>query len=619
LSSAILGISAYYHDSAAALLLGDRIIAAAQEERFTRKKHDAGFPFHSIRYALQQAQLELADIDTVIFYEKPYLKFERLLETYHAFAPAGIQSFLASVPSFLRDKLFLNRIIKLELKKLGNFKARILFSEHHLSHSASAFFPSPFNEAAILNIDGVGEWTSTSIGVGHGNKIEILKELHFPHSLGMLYSSFTFYLGFKVNSGEYKVMGLSPYSSRNSSNVKNYKTLIVNNLIDIREDGSFLLNMHYFRYTTALQMTADAKWESLFGIKRRLPEDPLMQEHADLALAVQEVAEDILIKLARTTHDLTGSHNLVMAGGVALNCVANQKIKEQNIFKNIWVQPAAGDAGGALGAAFAAYYIEKNKAREIQESDGQMKNAYLGPDFSEEHIRYTLEVNNIIYEYVSSEEALLANVAEYLSEQNIVGWFQGRMEFGPRALGNRSILADPRSAIMQQKLNKKIKFREGFRPFAPCVLEEFADEYFEIDVSSPYMMFTAFLREQYRTVLPDNFLSLEFSERLDCKRSEFPAVTHLDYTARIQTVNKTDNLLLYKLLNCFREKTGCPMLVNTSFNVRGEPIVCTPLDAIRCFLNTGIDYLVIGNFIIDKKNNSQSPAGNIKLYSFEND
>lgn len=618
LSSAILGLSAYYHDSAAALLINGEIIAAAQEERFSRKKHDPRFPALAVQYVLQEAGFDLEEVDSIIFYEKPFLKFERILENYHAFVPRGIKGFLTAIPSFMSEKLFLRRTLAKELKKIGKLNAPIQFAEHHLSHAASAFFPSPFADAAILTIDGVGEWTTTMIASGKDNEIKVLKELHYPHSLGLLYSAFTFYLGFKVNSGEYKLMGLSPYASIKSPDPIRFAQIIKDKLIDIRDDGSFLLNMEYFSFGSGLQMTHDEKWKRLFGLERRLPETGLKQAHADLALSIQIVTEEIVIKLAATAKALTGSSNLVMAGGVALNCVANEKLLQKKIFENIWVQPAAGDAGGALGAAYAAHYIKAGAPRFLPETGDAMQGAFLGPLYSSETIRAALLRFNLPFVQYDDKKLVQEAVAS-LMRQEIVGWFQGRMEFGPRALGNRSILADPRSPGMQSILNEKIKFREGFRPFAPCITEEQAAKYFNIDRPSPYMLFTAPLLPPYRKPLPESFYQLDFSERLKYDRSAFPAITHLDFSARAQTVNKTLHPLLYRLLTIFNDQTGCPMLVNTSFNRRGEPMVCSPADAIDCFLNTDIDMLVMGNFIVRKSGLKDLTINKKRTREFEPD
>jgi len=602
----ILGISAFYHDSAAALVMDGVIVAAAQEERFTRVRHDAAFPMGAITYVLAEAGVRLEDLTAIAFYDKPFLKFERLLETYHAVAPAGLKSFLRAIPVWLKDKLFAKRLIRGKLATLGKVRVPILFSEHHLAHAASAFYPSPFGEAAILTVDGVGEWTTTSIGKGTGASIQFLKELHFPHSLGLLYSAFTFYLGFKVNSGEYKVMGLAPYGQPQSKQTQLFKQRIEEELVDIRPDGSFLLNLDYFRFASDLQMTDDARWETLFGIPRRQPESELTQTHQNLALAIQEVTNEIMVKLAATARQLTGCRKLVLAGGVALNCVANSKIVGAGLFDEVWIQPAAGDAGGALGAALAAYYLNEAAPRRIPARPDALQGAYLGPAFSEQRIRSALLKADLAFDYVPDTEQLLTLTASRLAEGAVVGWFQGRMEFGPRALGNRSILADSANPAIQQRLNRKIKFRESFRPFAPSVREEDAPDYFTWQAASPYMLFVAPVAEHRRKPVPPAETGASLTERLAGIRSDVPAVTHLDYSARLQTVSRATNPLFYDLLTAFEKATGRGVLVNTSFNVRGEPIVCTPEDALRCFSQTDMDYLVVGNFLLDKQ--AQSAA-----------
>lgn len=594
----ILGISAFYHDSAAALISDGEIIAAAQEERFSRIKNDAAFPTQAIRYLLTETGYDLSNITAIVFYDKPFQKFERLLETYHAFAPKGLSSFLTSLPVWIHEKIFMRRLIKKHLQLSKKLNVPIYFSEHHLSHAASAFYPSPYEEAAILTIDGVGEWATTTIGLGNGKQIKILKEIHFPHSLGLLYSAFTFYLGFKVNDGEYKVMGLAPYGDPDSPQTILFKEKILEKLIDIREDGSFLLNMHYFKYATGLQMTRDKQWEELFGFPRRKPEQKLEQVHANSSLAIQQVTEMVILKLAQTAYDLTKSENLVMAGGVALNCVANERILNSGIFSNIWIQPAAGDAGGAIGSALAAYYLS-DESNRINPFD-QMKGCYLGPCYHTSYIVATCKKNNVKYKQYDDWKDLINITAEKLSAGNVVGWFQGRMEFGPRALGNRSILADPRDPSMQQRLNRKIKFRESFRPFAPCTLEKDAAKYFGIDRPMPYMLFTVPVKEELCYPQSEDFYAIPLQERLSYPRSDIPAVTHLNYSARVQTVNQSSNPLLDQLLTDFKKLTGFSVLINTSFNIRDEPIVCSPEDAIRCFLQTDMDYLVMENVIIHK-------------------
>ena len=597
----ILGISAYYHDSAAAILIDGEIIAAAHEERFTRKKHDFSFPVNAAKYVLEEAGVEYGDLMAVVFYDKPYLKFERLLETYHAFAPKGLTSFLSAIPVWIKEKLFMKKMLNEELVKLGKGKIPILFPEHHLSHAASAFFPSPFEEAAILTIDGVGEWATTTIGYGKGNKIEMLRELHFPHSVGLLYSAFTYYTGFRVNSGEYKLMGLAPYGNSESSQTKEYKEKILNELIDIRDDGSILLNMKYFNYATGLRMTNDKKWEKLFGIPPRKGESEITQEYMNMALAIQQVTESIVLKLAKTAKELTNSKYLTMAGGVALNSVANGKLLSSGLFDNIWIQPAAGDAGGALGAAYVAWYIWEGKKRIVNNKPDAMKGAYLGPEFSDKQILNLTRKYKTKYKYYDSFDELIKIVAEKISEGNVVGWFQGRMEYGPRALGNRSILGDARNPEMQKRMNLKIKYREGFRPFAPTVLEEDISKYFVLNNTSPYMLLVIPVKEDRRNPVPEGYNDMELYKRLYHLRSDVPAITHIDYSARIQSVNKNTNPRYWKLINEFKNQTGYGVIVNTSFNVRGEPIVCTPDDAYRCFMRTEMDYLVLGDYLFNKK------------------
>jgi carbamoyltransferase len=601
----ILGISAYYHDSAAALVVDGRIVAAAQEERFTRKKHDASFPANAIKYLLKETGIEPSEINYAGFYEKPFVKFERLLETYHAFAPKGLAGFLKAIPVWIKEKLYTKDNLAKELKKLG-IDTQLLFPEHHLSHAASAFYPSPYEKAAILTIDGVGEWATTTIGTGDKSNITVLKELNFPHSLGLLYSAFTYYCGFRVNSDEYKLMGLAPYG--NPKEAEHFIDLIKNNLVDSREDGSFLLNMKFFDFATGLRMTNDKKWEHLFGFPPRKPEDALSGDYVHMAYAIQHVTEEIILKLSVTAKKLTGLENLVLAGGTALNCVANGKIRKSGLFKNIWIQPAAGDAGGAIGAALAIWYIYLDNPRRILLPDA-MSGAFLGVGFLEKEIQNLIVKTNAVAKKLSDND-LFVEVAKLLSENKIVGWFQGRMEFGPRALGNRSILANPQDTDMQKKLNLEIKFRESFRPFAPSVLEEDAVKYFDIDIPSPYMLQTVFISERFRLPLPDNYEDLPYIEKLYCNRSVFQAITHVDFSARVQTVSRKTNPKFYKLLLECKKLTGYGMLVNTSFNVRGEPIVCTPADAYRCFMNTGMDYLVLGNWIFPK---SVQPEKNTEL------
>ena len=592
--TSILGISAFYHDSAASILQNGKIIAAAQEERFTRKKHDASYPYNAIEFVLKYSNLKLSDINKIVFYEKPFLKFERLLETYVAFAPKGYISFSKAMPLWIGEKLFQKNLLFNKLKahdKKFISDKNIFFSDHHLSHSASAFFPSPFEEAAILTADGVGEWATTTVAIGKKNNLEIKKEIHFPHSLGLLYSAFTYYTGFKVNSGEYKLMGLAPYG-------KPVYEDKVKKLLDIKDDGTFKLDQNYFNYATGLTMTND-KFNKLFGKK---PRDPLNEEltqfHMDIAASVQKVTEEIMIKLAKGIRKEYGIKNLCLAGGVALNCVANGKILQEKIFDNIWIQPAAGDAGGSLGAALALWHLELGKERVVNLND-DMKGSYLGNEFKQEEIESELKSIGASFDTFEYDD-LINKTSEILANEKAVGWFQGRMEFGPRALGSRSILGDPRSDKMQKNLNLKVKYRESFRPFAPSVLKEDLSDWFEIEADSPYMLLVAKIKSKKKIEMTDTQKKLFGIDKLNIKRSEIPAVTHIDYTARIQTVNKNNNKRYYDLINKFKERTGCPILVNTSFNVRGEPIVNTPSDAFRCFMGTELDYLVIGNCILDK-------------------
>lgn len=582
----ILGISAYYHDSAAALLSNNEIIAAAQEERFTRIKHDSSFPVHAVAYCLSEATIENSDLKAIVFYDKPFLKFERILDTYLHFAPRGLSSFLKAIPLWIKKKIWLKALIE---DHFPGFNGEILFTRHHQAHAASAFYPSPFEQSAIVTVDGVGEWTTTSIGFGDGNRITILKEIRFPHSLGLLYSAFTYFCGFKVNSGEYKLMGLAPYGE------PVYTDLIRKHLIDIREDGSFQLNMSYFDYAAGLKMTG-SKFNKLFGISPRKVHEPLKQIHMDLARSVQEITDEIMLKIARHASELTGSNNLCLAGGVALNCVANRFILESGLFKKIWIQPAAGDAGGAPGAALAAFYEYFDHERLVIKPDAQ-KGSLLGPEFSDDEIEAFLVKNSIRYHRMS-RESLIETTARQLTDQKVVGWFQGRMEFGPRALGNRSILADPRSPEMQKQLNLKIKYRESFRPFAPAVLDEFKAEYFNTSEESPYMLLISDVSINKR--LQNNDPDKKGLDKLYQIRSKIPAVTHVDYSARLQTVRKDINPCFHELITAFYNLTDCPVLVNTSFNVRGEPIVNTPEDAFRCFMNTEMDVLAIGGFLILK-------------------
>jgi carbamoyltransferase len=593
----ILGISAFYHDSAACLVQDGRIIAAAQEERFTRKKHFEGFPAKSLAYCLREGGIALTDVSYVVFYEKPYIKFERLLETYLSFAPRGLTSFWAAMPAWLKEKMFLKSLIKKELAQLGNLRVSdvppILFGEHHESHAASAFYPSPFENAAILCMDGVGEWATTSTWLGQGNGLSPLWEIPFPHSLGLLYSAFTYYTGFKVNSGEYKVMGLAPYGE------PKYVKQIYDSLIDLKQDGTFHLNMEYFNYCTGLTMTSH-KFHDLFGGPPRKPESNLSQREMDLARSIQEVTEEIMLRLATTVHAETGAENLCLAGGVALNCVGNGRILREGPFKRLWIQPAAGDAGGAIGAALLAAHRFLDLPRKIDESSDAMKGAFLGPAFSNDEIELFLKKIEASYVRLS-DELLFSRVAEDLAAEKVIGWFQGRMEFGPRALGGRSILGDPRSPRMQSVMNLKIKYRESFRPFAPSVLRERVSDYFDLKVESPYMLLVAPVLEKRRTPVSQAQKKLWGIELLNVPRSEIPAVTHVDFSARIQTVQKSTNPRYYGLLKAFEALTGCGVIVNTSFNVRGEPIVCTPEDAYRCFMRTEMDVLVLENCLLSKK------------------
>jgi carbamoyltransferase len=595
----ILGVSAFYHDSAAALVEDGRIIAAAQEERFTRKKHDASFPHHAIRYCLDEANVRLTDIDHVVFYDKPFLKFERLLETYVAMAPRGFRSFSMAMPLWLREKLFQRSLLRSELRKLADDfdGSKLLFCEHHLSHAASAFFPSPYEHAAVLTMDGVGEWATTSAAIGDGNRLEIFQEIHFPHSLGLLYSAATYYIGFKVNSGEYKVMGLAPYGE------PKFKQLILDNLLDLKPDGSFRLNMDYFDFTTGLTMT-NQRFAGLFGEPVRAPDRLLTPFHMDVAASIQAVLEEAVLRMTRSLAKETGARNLCLAGGVALNCVANGKVQREGIFDNIWIQPAAGDAGGAIGAALAAAHLFKGQPRTTNGGDA-MAGAFLGPSFAQPEIERRLNEAGARYS-VLAEDAVIEQTAQALSEQKAVGWFQGRMEFGPRSLGARSILGDPRSPNMQKTLNLKIKYRESFRPFAPSVLREDVADWFELNADSPYMLLVADVRKDKRQAMTADQQALFGIDKLNVARSQIPAVTHVDYSARIQTVHANTNPKFHRLLTRFKQLTGCPVLVNTSFNVRGEPIVCMPEDAFRCFMGNELDLLVVGNCVMAK--NEQDPA-----------
>lgn len=607
--SKILGISAFYHDSAAAVTVNGKVIAAAQEERFTREKHTADFPVNAIKYCLEEAELEIDELDAVVFYDKPLLKFERLLETYYAFAPKGLISFLKAIPVWLNEKMMLKKLITDGLKEVGNYdkkKIKLLFPEHHLSHAASAFFPSPYNKAAILTIDGVGEWCTASICTGEGTTITPHKVLSFPHSVGLLYSAFTYYLGFTVNSGEYKLMGLAPYGDPGSPDIEKYISIIKKYLVDIKEDGSIWLNQKYFNYATGLRMVKDKKWEDIFGFPRREAESELEQKHCNLGLAIQRVTEEIVIKMATEAKRITGAENLCMAGGVALNCVANGKLQKEGIFKNIYIQPAAGDAGGALGAALAAGHIYFDDKRICDEKNDSISGSYLGPDYSDKEIELMNRKVKAVYQKHENFDTICKIVAGKIADGNVVGWFQGRMEFGPRALGNRSIIADARNPEMQKKLNLKIKYREGFRPFAPSVLAEDVKDYFDIEGDSPYMLLVAPVKESLRIKLPGNYNALPLWEKLYYQRSTLQSITHIDFSARIQTVHKETNPRYYKLIDEFKAQTGSGVLINTSFNVRGEPIVCTPYDAFRCFMATEMDILVINNYIYFKNEQAES-------------
>ena len=598
----ILGISAFYHDSAACLLKDGEIIAAAQEERFTRKKHDAGFPHNAILYCLKEAGIPAYDIDNVVFYEKPFVKFERLLETYLAFAPKGFTSFAKAMPVWIKDKLFQKSELIKELKKTldesVDWRERLLFSEHHLSHAASAYFPSPFDSAAVLTLDGVGEWTTTSLAIGKGSDLQVVKEIHFPHSIGLLYSAFTYYTGFKVNSGEYKVMGLAPYGE------PRYADLIREKLITVADDGSFQLDMSYFNYATGLTMT-NKKFDTLFGGPPRTSETELTQREMDLAASVQKVTEDIVLELAKGISRETGERNLCLAGGVALNCVANGILLREKIFDNIWIQPAAGDAGGALGAALSTWYLHHNKERVVSTERDAMKGAYLGPEFTDNEIETELTNCGANFKKLSEAE-MIEEVASALADEKGVGWMQGRMEFGPRALGGRSIIADPRSPVMQKQLNLKVKYRESFRPFAPSVLREDVSEWFEHEADSPYMLLVADVQSDKRRAMTDEEEALFGIDKLNVPRSSVPAITHVDYSARIQTVHADTNPKYHAVITKFKEKTGCPLVVNTSFNVRGEPIICSPKDAFKCFMGTEMDVLAVGNYVLYKEQQDEA-------------
>ena len=596
----ILGISAFYHDSAAALIVDGKIIAAAQEERFTRKKQDASFPVNSVRFCLRFANIKLEDIDSIAFYDKPLLKFERLLETYYAFAPSGFVSFHKAVPIWLREKLFHKREIRNGLKEINDSKETkrlpIRFPDHHLSHAASVFYASPFEDAAILTIDGVGEWNTASMGKGAGKDIEMLATMNFPHSVGLLYSAFTYYLGFEVNKGEYKLMGLAPYGNPDGERTANYRKIITENLVTVYDDGSIWLDQKYFNYATGLRMAKDDKWLMLFGLKKRDAKDEMLSEHCDMALAIQQLTEDIFLKMAKTAKEKTGCKNICLAGGVALNSVANGKLIDSGLFDEVYIQPAAGDAGGAVGAALAVYHIFEGKERTLIRPDA-MSGALLGSEYSDEEIEKALSSKNITFSKAETEDELVDKVSDLIVSANVIGWFQGRMEFGPRALGCRSIIADARNPEMQKKVNLKIKFREGFRPFAPILLEEDLQRYFDVKLPSPYMLQVHKWKEEWHKELPGNYSALPWKEKLNVVRSDFGSVAHVDMTGRIQTVSKQSNPLMHQLLSKVKDKTSHGITINTSFNVNNEPIVCSPEDAINGFLNTEMDALAIGSFI----------------------
>jgi len=604
----ILGISAFYHDAAAALVDGGEIAAAAQEERFSRRKHDPSFPANAVRFCLESTGTRFEDLAAIAFYDKPLLKFERLLETYYGFAPRGLRSFLAAMPVWIKEKLMLKRLLRQELEQVAGGKVdgvRLLFPEHHLSHAASAFYPSPFAEAAILTVDGVGEWATASICHGKGAGIEILRELRFPHSVGLLYSAFTYYLGFRVNSGEYKLMGLAPYGDPGAERTRRFEEGIRAEMVDVAADGSIWLNQEFFDYATGLRMAEEGRWERLFGFPRREAEGEMRQEHCDLALAIQRVTEDVVLKMAAEARRLTGSANLCLAGGVALNCVANGKLLRSGLLDHLWIQPAAGDAGGALGAALCAWHIAEGRPREAR--GDRMQGSYLGPEYGDAEVRSVVRTYRAVGRRFDDLGALCERAAELLDGGAVLGWVRGRMEWGPRALGARSIVADPRNPEIQRKLNLKIKYRESFRPFAPSVLAEECAKYFELETPSPYMLLIADVRPERRNPLPEGYHALPLREKLYFVRSDIPAVTHLDYSARIQTVHRETNPGYWELIDAFRRRTGCGLVVNTSFNVRGEPIVCTPEDAYRCFMRTEMDALVVGDWLFLK--GEQPPWG----------
>ena len=618
----ILGISAFYHDSSATIIVGGKIIAAAQEERFTRIKNTPEFPVLSIKFCLKEAGLSIDDIDAIVFYDKPLLKFERLLSTYNAFAPKGLLSFLKSIPVWINEKMFLKKLIYNGLKEVGSYKKKnikLLFTEHHLAHAASTFFTSPFEKAAILTIDGVGEWCTASIAIGEKNGIQILKEMEFPHSVGLLYSAFTYFLGFKVNSGEYKLMGLAPYGNPNSDETIKYIKTIRENLVDIKSDGSIWLNQSFFTYSTGLKMVNNKKWETLFGIKRRKESEQIHQAHCNLAYAIQLITQEIVVKMAIEAKKITGLNEICLAGGVALNCSINGHLLKENIFNSIYIQPAAGDAGGSLGAAFAANYMYFGENRTIDLNEDIMQGSYLGPEFSSDEIDSMNEKVKAISTKLEDDVELSDFIASKIAQGKIIGWFQGKMEFGPRALGNRSILGDPRNPKMQKILNEKIKFRESFRPFAPSVLAEKVNDYFNITTTSPYMLFVALVKKERRKLLPQSLFDLPFYDRLNIEMSDIHSVTHLDYSSRVQTVHKETNPRFWQLIHSFEKQTNYALLINTSFNVRGEPIVCNPFDAFKCFMNTDMDYLVIGNYIYNKTDQANWDNKSKWQINFKND
>lgn len=618
----ILGISAFYHDSSAAIVAGNSIVAAAQEERFTREKHTAAFPSKAIAFCLAEAGLSIDELDAVVFYDKPMLKFERLLQTYYSFAPRGFVSFVKSIPVWMRDKLMLKKLIHDGLRSIQPYdkkRLRLLFTEHHLAHAASAFYPSPFEESAIVTIDGVGEWCTTSIGKGKGKEISFCREMTFPHSVGLLYSAFTYYLGFIVNSGEYKLMGLAPYGQHDNVQTEKYIALIKEKMVDIKPDGSIWIDQSYFGYATSLTMVNDKKWESLFGMKRRKPESELLQEHCNLALAIQLVTEEIVLKIAAEAKRITGCENLCMAGGVALNCVANGKLLKAGLFKKIFIQPAAGDSGGALGAALAGSHLFFKAERKENNGKDTMLGSYLGPVFSGREVDLMNRKVKAVYKQFDNYDELSRTVARLLKQGNVIGWFQGKMEFGPRALGNRSILADPCNPEMQRKLNLKIKYRESFRPFAPAVLAEYVNDFFELDEDSPYMLFVAPVKTSRLIERSGGYENLLLMEKLYNPRSDMQSITHLDYSARVQTVHRETNPRFWQLINDFKDETGYPVLVNTSFNVRGEPVVCTPYDAYRCFMATEMDYLVINDYLYQKTEQQNCNAREKWSVQFKND